>query len=118
MGPNDPFSSPPAGPARPPAERPNPPFSPGSPAVTGGASRRDIPTSPGPASPRTPATGAIVGLAVGLLFGVLVLTAGFGAALLVVFCGAIGAALGYLMFGLATSRLDVGAAWRALRGGP
>lgn len=57
----------------------------------------------------------LVGLALGVLFGILMLAYSFTGALLVYLFGGLGAFLGWLGYGLATGRFDVGAAWQALR---
>lgn len=58
----------------------------------------------------------LLGLALGMLFGILMLTYSFAGALLVYACGGLGAFVGWLGYGIAAGRLDVAGAWRALRG--
>ena len=100
MGPNDPYASAGARPSAPPARAGRGPLDP-------------LPSAPPRREPRR--GGLLLGLGLGLLFGLLVLVWGFGAALLVGVCGAAGAGIGYAAHALAADRLDVAAAWRALR---
>ncbi len=65
-------------------------------------------------APRSPRTGALAGLTLGAAFGFVVVVAGVGAALLVLFCAAVGAALGAVVYGALAGRLDPAAAWRSL----
>ena len=57
----------------------------------------------------------LVGLALGVLFGILMLAYSFTGALLVYLLGGLGAFLGWLGYGLIAGHFDVAAAWRALR---
>jgi hypothetical protein len=61
------------------------------------------------------AIAAMVGLVVGLIFGVLVMMSGAWSALAVLTFGALGAVFAYVVFGVMTGSLDFGGAWRALR---
>ena len=58
---------------------------------------------------------AVVGLALGIVMGVLTLVASPWSALGVMVMGLGGALFGWVAYGLATGGLDFGAAWRALR---
>lgn len=60
------------------------------------------------------AVATIVGLILGVVFGLVLLLASPWGALLVLLSGAIGAALGTAVFAVATKRVDLGGAWRAL----
>lgn len=57
---------------------------------------------------------AVIGLIVGLTFGVLVMMSGAWSAMAVLAFGFGGAALAWIAYGASTGTLDFGAAWRAL----
>ena len=57
----------------------------------------------------------LVGLALGVLFGILMMAYGLTGALLIYLLGGLGSFLGWLGYGIAAGRFDVVAAWRALR---
>lgn len=62
---------------------------------------------------------AVVGLVVGLVFGVLVMLSGAWSAMAVLGFGVGGAVLSWIAYGATSGQLDFGAAWRALlRKGP
>ena len=57
----------------------------------------------------------LLGLAVGLTFGVLLLLGLVLEGIFVLLCGLVGAVLGWIIHGALTGSLDLRAAWRALR---
>lgn len=104
MGPRDPFADPTVRPH--PLDGPRP--TPDAPRSAGGG--------PTPMSrPRSASLAPLMGVLVGLVFGVLLITVGFGAALVVVLCAGLGAGIGSIVNGALSDRFDLGAAWRALR---
>ena len=120
MGPSDPFARPAAPPPAPPADAPDRADGPaGSTTVGGGAGspyRVQARPSPTPALSRTSAP--VVGAAVGLVFGLVTIVAGFGPALVVLAFALVGAAVGALVRAAGSGGLDVAGAWRALRRRP
>ena len=96
MGPSDPFFPPPARAVRSPSAPPAP---------------REL--GPAAAPTRRPLA-PLVGLAAGLAFGIVWVWVGFGAALIVLACGGLGAALAWLSASALRGGLDVAGAWRAL----
>lgn len=56
----------------------------------------------------------LVGLVLGIVFGALAIFRGPWPALLVLLCGAVGAALAWSVNGLLRGRFDVAGAWRTL----
>lgn len=58
---------------------------------------------------------ALVGLVVGLAFGVLVMLAGTWSALAVLASGGAGALVAWIAYGIASGSLDLSGAWRTLR---
>jgi len=56
----------------------------------------------------------LAGLLLGLVFGLVLLLGGGWGAVLVLFTGLVGAALGAGVYAIATGRIDVAGAWRAL----
>lgn len=57
---------------------------------------------------------AVVGLVVGLTFGVLVMLSGAWSAVAVLAFGVGGALFAWVLYGATSGNLDFGAAWRAL----
>ena len=81
----------------------------------GGAGRQDATDSSGPAlMERHLACFILVGVLVGIAFGLVVVLRGFGAALVLGVFGCFGAGLAAAIWAAASGRVDLAAAWAAL----
>ena len=113
MGPSDPFAG--APPPAPPTDDAGPA---GSTTVGGRPGPYRVQARPSPAPAARGAGAPAVGAAVGLVFGLVTIVAGFGPALVVLAFALVGAAVGALVRLAGEGGLDVAGAWRALRRRP
>ena len=119
MGPSDPFAGAAAPSPAPPPDDPGRGDGPaGTTTVGGGAGPYRVQARPSSAPALRRAGAPAVGAAVGLVFGLVTIVAGFGPALVVLAFAVVGAAVGALVRAAAGGGLDLPGAWRALRRRP